>query len=307
MIRKSTALIAVLVMLCFACNNKSAFEPVETLNKDVSANDKQIAFDSTADFRISDTSHESEQIANRNQKNQNDIQQKSIDWDKKIVRNATLNAEVKDYKTFSQQLGEKVKKYGGYISQEEQSQSDYQIENSVVIKVPVDQFQNVINDLTKDVSKLNEKHISSEDVTAQLVDGKSRLEAKKQVRLRYLDLLKQAKNMEEILTVQKEINDIQEEIELVNGRINTLSHESAMSTITFTFFQIIDANAKAGTEKQPGFFDKVREAFAMGWYWIGEIVIGLLSIWPLLVLIILGIWFFRKRQMPKIKANSNPS
>ncbi len=259
------------------------------------------------DYKIGDTSYEQQQVGNANQKDQNNFPPKSIDWDKKIVKTATLNAEIKDYKSFSQQLNEKVKRYGGYISQEEQSQSDYQIENSMVIKVPVDQFENALNDLTKDVIRLNEKHISSEDVTTQLIDGKSRLEAKRQVRLRYLDLLKQAKNMEEILTVQKEINDIQEDIELVNGRINVLNHSSAMSTINFTFFQIINANAKADNEKQPDFLSKVKEAFANGWYWIGELFVAIISIWPLLIIIILGILFFRKKQMPKIKTGSNAS
>jgi hypothetical protein len=210
---KSTAFIAAVIFLCLACNSNSKSNPLEQLNRDVSLADQKLVADSTADYKIADTLNEpQQQVDNSNSKRQNNLPQNPIDWDKKIVKTANLNAEVKDYKNFSQQLNEKVKKYGGYISREEQSQSDYQIQNSVVIKVPVDQFENAVNDLTKDISKLNEKNISSEDVTTQLVDGKSRLEAKKQVRLRYLDLLKQAKNMEEILTVQKEINDIQEEI-----------------------------------------------------------------------------------------------
>lgn len=303
---RSTALIAVAILFCIACNNASKPESIENLNREVNIADNKITTDSTADFKSEDTLNKpQQQTGNSNPKNQSDISPKPIDWDKKIVKIANLNAEVKDYKTFSQQLSEKVKKYGGYISQEEQSQSDYQIQNSVVIKVPVDQFENALTDLTKDVAKLNEKHINSEDVTSQLVDGKSRLEAKKQVRIRYLDLLKQAKNMEEILTVQKEINDIQEDIELVNGRINTLSYESSMSTINLTFFQVVNADAKADNEKQPGFFDKTKTAFSNGWYWIGEVFIGIISIWPLLLVIILGIWLFKRKQMPKIKIDSN--
>jgi len=304
----STALLAATVFICLACNSNSKKESIEDLDRDITNTNNKIALDSIADYKIADTLNEPQQQAqNTNQKNQNGLPAKPIDWEKKIVKNATLNAEVKDYKVFSQQLSEKVKKYGGYVSQEEQSQSEYQIQNSVVIKVPVDQFENAVRDLTKDVSKLNEKHISSEDVTTQLVDGKSRMEAKKQVRLRYLDLLKQAKNMGEILTVQKEINDIQEDIELVNGRINTLTHESAMSTIYFTFFQVINPSAKAEGEKEPDFLDKVKTSFANGWFWVGELFIGLVSIWPLLTIIILGIWIFRKKQMPKIKTNSNAS
>jgi Domain of unknown function (DUF4349) len=301
---KSAALIAVVTAFCFACNSNS--DSVSSQNKeDLSALNREM--DSSHYFQTVDSTNEPQQTNNGNQKNQNDNPPKPIDWDKKIVKDATLNAEVKDYKSFSQQLSDKVKKYGGYVSQEEQSQSDYKIENSVIIKVPVDQFENAVNDLTKDVSKLNEKHITSEDVTTQLVDGKSRLEAKKQVRLRYLDLLKQARNMEEILTVQKEINDIQEDIETVNGRINFLSRSSVMSTINFTFFQVLDPAAKAADEKEATFLSKVKSAFANGWYWIGELFVGLVSIWPLALMTILGIWFFRKRQMPKVKTNSDSS
>jgi hypothetical protein len=302
---KSTALIAAAALYCFACNSNSDLQRESTNKKDLGYLSRNL--DSSENFKIADTINEPQQVSNSDKTNQNGISVRPFDWGKKIVKNATLNAEVKNYKSFSQQLNEKVQKYGGYVSQEEQSQSEYQVQNSVVIKVPVDQFENAINDLTKDVTTLNEKHISSDDVTTQLVDGKSRLEAKKQVRQRYLDLLKQARNMAEILTVQKEINEIQEEIELVNGRINTLSHESAMSTINFTFFQVLNASAKAEVEKNPGFMDQAKIAFANGWFWLGQLFIAFVSIWPLLTIIILGIWFFRKKQMPKMKKNLNAS
>lgn len=308
---RSTAALAVMAIFCFGCNSMSDSSQAETLSRSAEKLDKAVTSDqqsdSIADFKIADTLYDANQTSNASSKKQNNLPLKQIDWDKKIVKTASLNAEVNDYKSFSQKLSEKIKRYGGYISQEEQSQSDYQIQNSVIIKIPVDQFDEAINDLTKDVSKLNDKHISSEDVTIQLADGKARLEAKKQVRLRYLELLKQAKNMEEILTVQKEINDIQEDIELVNVRINTLGHQSAMSTINLTYFQIIDANAKADKEKQASFPDKVKEAFANGWYWIEELFVGLISIWPLLIAISLGIWLLRKKQMPKLNTKSNAS
>ena len=300
---KSTALIAVAASLCFACNSNSEMQTESNNKKDVEHLSQTL--DSTVKYMSTDTIGEPHQVSTSN--NQTSFTSRPIDWEKKIIKNATLNGEVKDYKAFSKQLNEKIRKYGGYLSTEEQSQSEYQIQNSVVIKVPVDQFENAINDLAKDVSRLNEKHISSDDVTTQLVDGKSRLEAKKQVRLRYLDLLKQARNMEEILTVQKEINVIQEEIELVNGRINSLSHKSAMSTIHFTYFQVINEAAKVAGDRDPNFMNKVKTAFANGWYWLGELLVGLVSIWPLLTVIILGTWFFRRKQMPKMKSNSNAS
>ncbi|MEI9912459.1 MAG: DUF4349 domain-containing protein [Bacteroidota bacterium] len=135
------------------------------------------------------------------------------DWDKKIIKTASVNLEVKDYNTYYGAIREKIRSVGGYIAQEDQSQSEYKIENSMIIKVPVDQFDNTVVLLTANVQKINERKISSQDVTMEVVDTKSRMEAKRQVRQRYMDLLGQAKNMEEILNVQSEINGIQEEIE----------------------------------------------------------------------------------------------
>jgi hypothetical protein len=124
------------------------------------------------------------------------------DWDKKIVKTASLEFEIKDYKVFNSTFRDKIRQSGGYVSQEEQKQSDYRIENNVVIKVPVDQFDNLISQLLPGTDKIVEKKVASQDATMEYVDTKSRLEAKRQVRQRYLDLLKQAKNLEEILNVK---------------------------------------------------------------------------------------------------------
>ncbi len=205
-----------------------------------------------------------------------------VDWDKKIIKNASVNLEVKDYKYFNVLVHENIKKYGAYIAQEEQNQTDYKIENTIVVKVPVDQFDDLVATLTAGEPKLLEKKITSEDVTTQIVDTKSRMEAKKQVRLRYLDLLKQARNMQEILSVQNEINGIQEDIEAASGRIEYLSHAAVYSTINLTYSQILNASAKDINE--PTFGTKLWQSFKNGWSWIGDTFIGLISIWPLFII-----------------------
>jgi uncharacterized protein DUF4349 len=222
------------------------------------------------------------------------------DWDKKIIKNANVNIEVKSFKSFGQSVKDKIRKYGGYVSQEQQNQNDYKIEDVITIKVPVDQFDNLVNELTAGEDKISEKKITSEDVTTAVVDTKSRLEAKKEVRLRYLELLKQAKNMEEILNVQHEINSIQEEIEAASGRIEYLSHASALSTINLTYFQILNATAK--DPDKISFGTKLWQAFRNGWEWVGDVFIGLISIWPLYLAGFLC-WLAYKRFKPARNRN----
>jgi hypothetical protein len=216
----------------------------------------------------------------------------NMDWDKKIIKNANLAIEVKDFKKFSEQMHGAVKQAGGYIAQSEQNRSDYKIENIVTIKVPVDQFDNAVRGLTAGKDNIITQKVTSQDVTGDVIDTRSRLEAKRQVRLRYMDLLKQAKNMEEILQVQKEIDNLQVEMEAAAGKINYLTHSAALSTIELTYYEIL--NAKARDQVKPSFGLKVLNALQGGLEWLGELLVMLLSLWPLWLLLT-GIWWAYKR------------
>jgi Domain of unknown function (DUF4349) len=220
------------------------------------------------------------------------------DWDKKIIKTATLKLEVKDFKGYNDNVHKTVKQFGGYIAQEEQNLTDEKSETVISIKVPVDQFETMMNQLPGAGIKVLERKINTEDVTGEVVDTKSRLEAKKQMRLKYLEFLKQSKNMEEVLQVQNEINSIQEEIESAAGRIGFLSHQSSYSTINLTFFQPLAGYTP--TDDTPSFFTRMSQAFKTGTSWIADLFVWLISVWPML-LIIIGLYFGWKKIKHSVK------
>jgi hypothetical protein len=77
-----------------------------------------------------------------------------------------------------------VKQFGGYIADERQTKSEDRVQSEVTIKVPVDKFDQLLNQLPKNASKTLGKTISTDDVTGVLVDVKSRLQAREQKRLK---------------------------------------------------------------------------------------------------------------------------
>lgn len=220
------------------------------------------------------------------------------DWDKKIIKTATLKLEVKDFKGYNDNVHKTVKQFGGYIAQEEQHLTDEKSETVISIKVPVDQFETMMNQLPGADVKVLERKINTEDVTGEVVDTKSRLEAKKQMRLKYLEFLKQSKNMEEVLQVQNEINSIQEEIESAAGRIGFLSHQSSYSTINLTFFQPLAGYTP--TDNTPTFFTRISQAFKTGTSWIADLFVWLISVWPMLIIVI-GLYFGWKKIKHSVK------
>lgn len=223
-----------------------------------------------------------------------------VDWDKKIIKTATMRLEIKDFKKYNSHVHEIAKRYGAYIADEEQNLTDYTLENVMSIKVPVAQFDNLVNVLPADDAKVQERKISSDDVGSEMADTKSRLEAKKQVRQKYLEFLKQSKNMTEVLQVQNEINQIQEDIEAATGRMNFLSKQSAYSTINLSFYQPMqgyDAPADASS-----FLTRVTSSFKTGANWIKELVIGLIAVWPMVLLLAAGYFLWKKNRRNKLSA-----
>ena len=224
------------------------------------------------------------------------------DWDKKIIKTATMRLEIKEFKKYNDYVHNAVKNYGAYIAQEEQKLSDEKSEAILSIKVPVAQFETIMNQLPGSDAKVLERKITTEDVTGEVVDTRSRLEAKKQMRIKYIEFLKQSRNMEEVLQVQNEINSIQEEIESAAGRVEYLSHQSAYSTIHLTFYQPM--NGYKPDPGSPSFFARITSAFKTGASWIADLFVGLVSIWPL-VLIMLMIYFGWRRLKPEKIVNSH--
>ncbi len=219
-----------------------------------------------------------------------------IDWEKKIIKTADVSLEVKNYTTYDRFVHGSTKKFGSYIASEQQRKSDDRMENSISIKVPVDQFEALINSLPGDDAKVIEKRINTEDVTDQLVDTKARIEAKKQVRDRYLVLLQQANKMKDILDVQREINAIQEELEAAQGRVQYLTHQSAYSTINLTYFEVL--NGGSGSENS--FLSKLKDALKSGAGIITGLLIVIASFWPIILVVVLGWWLIKKNAAKRI-------
>ena len=218
----------------------------------------------------------------------------AADWDKKIIKTAQVTAQLKDYAVFDNYIHKNLRSFGAYISSEKQEHSEYQLHNTLSIKVPVEQFDNLLNSLSGEGIKITEKSVTTDDVTGETFDVKARLEAKKQVRERYLALLKQAGNMKEILSVQQEINTIQEQIESANGRLSYLVHQSAYSTVNLTYFQLLGTPTDQDTK--PSFFTRMISAFTESFDGLGSLLLFLITLWPLWLGITGTYLVYRKRK-----------
>jgi hypothetical protein len=149
------------------------------------------------------------------------------------------------------------------------------------IRVASDKFEPLIDSLIGQANNLDQKIITVKDVTEEFVDVKARINAKKQVEKRYLEILSKAESVKEILEVEQKLGQIREEIESREGRLKYLSHQVSLSTINITFYQQKTAIPKS----RINFLNRLSSSFISGWRGLIEFLLDLVSIWPFLIII----------------------
>lgn len=215
------------------------------------------------------------------------------DWDKKLIKTADITLHVNNYDSFDNALHRQLITFGAYIASEKQTGSGTNVENDVTIKVPVYQFESLLNTLNGKGIMVESKEITTTDVTGEVVDTKARMETKKLVRERYMELMGNAKKMKDVLTVQQELNNLQETIEATHGRVNYLEHQAAYSTVHLKYYQF---GAGVPEVQVPvGYLAKLAKALADGAGVVGDILLFAITVWPLLILGVTAVIIYKKK------------
>jgi multidrug efflux pump subunit AcrB len=228
---------------------------------------------------------------------ENVMSQKQVYLDKpqeqKLIKESYLNFETQDLdKTYSIVI-RFVKQNGGFIQDDNSNKSYNRISRQLVVRLPSVEFQKTIDSISNYVSFFDTKRISSRDVTEEFIDIEARLNAKQTLEKRYLELLSKAKNVKEILDIERELSKIREEIEAKQGRLKYLNNKVSLSTINIEFYKL---TAESGVTVSYG--AKMWNAIKSGFNGISLFFLGILHIWPLIIIMIF-MFFFIKRWLRK--------
>ena len=203
-----------------------------------------------------------------------------------IIKNASVQFQVTDAEASHTKIAALLGPHNAYFGSDNRSSNNYQVENNMVIRVPAANFDKLMEALMQESVYTNYKNISADDVTAEFTDIQARLKTKKEVEQRYLALLKQAGKITDILEVEEKLRVIREEIEAAEGRVKLLRDQVGYSTITLNIYQKLNYTPAP----QVGFLSNLTEAFVNGWRALLAVLVGLVNVWPFLLLITAAIW-----------------
>lgn len=210
--------------------------------------------------------------------------------EQKIIKNGNLRFQTSDLNKTAAQIYEGVKKYKAQIQEDREGKGYNSLYRSITIRVPNKDFENLVANVSQGVSYFDTKEISSQDVTEQYIDIEARLKAKKELESRYLELLKKAQKVSEILEIERELSNIREEIEAKQGQLNYLQSRISMSTLEIYFYK-----QTANTGVTTSYGSKMWNAMKGGFEGISAFFLGLLYIWPFIAFSVIAYYIVRKK------------
>jgi hypothetical protein len=180
---------------------------------------------------------------------------------RRVIHKAEIWLESDAPDAAREQLASMAARAGGFVLSAETSRNQEAagaewVEVVVVFRVPALQFDAVLAQVRGLGTRVSNEKVTGQDVTEEYVDVEARLKAQRAVEEQFLAVLKEAKNVHDILEVQQKLGETRTEIERAEGRRRYLEDQTSLSTVTVHLAKHIDAVEAGG----PGFGRSIRAA-----------------------------------------------
>ncbi len=145
-----------------------------------------------------------------------------------IIRTVNMQLTVSDVAMAVDEVSELAGRSGGWVVSSDRSARHG---GHISIRVPAGALDSTIQRLRELALQVESEISTSQDVTDEYVDIQSRLKGLRATEARLLKILEQAESVEDALSVQLELSNLQTRIEQIEGRIKYLEQTSAYSLI----------------------------------------------------------------------------
>ena len=230
--------------------------------------------------------------------------------DRKVISNGSLNLLVNDVAQSTQKITSTATAAGGFVEKATQTNTGGH-SASITVRVPAQKLDQVMAEVKRLATTVDNESVEVRDVTREYIDVDAHLRNARAEEAQYLQILKRATTIKDTLDVTEKLSDVRGRIEQLQGEMNYLSSQIAMSTLEISLHAEADAEV-AGIHWRPLRQAKVALSEMLSGLadWADSVIafiinlplilVWLFSILVLLVIAVRIIVFVWKRLVPKI-------
>jgi hypothetical protein len=160
---------------------------------------------------------------------------------RKIIYTAEVQLVVEAFDSIPAEVEALAKQFQGYVANSAVTGSPGRPRSGQwTIRVPVERYDAFLT-AVRQLGEVHQVTTDSRDVSEEYYDLESRIRNKKKQESRLLELLADATGkLEEVLSVERELARVREEIERMEGRVRVLDDLTALTTVTLRVSEIKD-------------------------------------------------------------------
>lgn len=181
----------------------------------------------------------------------------------KIIYKFVLDIETQNFDKLLEDTQNTITDLGGYVETSKvggKSYYDNNVERTgyIVARVPSNKANEFLLSLKKSSNaNVIKSEQSSENVSLQYVDAQSRVETLKIEQERLYDILKNAKELESIITLETRLSDIRYELEKYQSQLRLYDNQVEYSFVTLNFQEV--KRISPSEEEKPTFFSRISD------------------------------------------------
>jgi hypothetical protein len=154
----------------------------------------------------------------------------------RVVRNGQLSLQVKSVTTAVARLTSLATSTGGYVQSSDTSTDSGTPQGDITLRVPVNGFDTAVTGAQR-LGRTRSLTTSATDVTGHYVDLVARETALRQTRSTYLSILSSATTIGATLSVQQRVDDVQQQLDQLEGQRKVLAAQTADATLAVSLDQ----------------------------------------------------------------------
>lgn len=188
-----------------------------------------------------------------------------------LIYRGELSVRVDDVAASADRLTSLITTAGGHIGAEKRVNDGTESQAWITVRVPAKQFHGVVEQIAKLGTEVN-RSSNTEDVTEAVVDLDTRIAAQKASVESVRRMFAQAKQLSEVVLLERELNQRQAELASLERKKASLDDLVALSTITVTLVGPHTPLPEPEEEPLPGFLG----GLAAGWdAFVGTVQVAL--------------------------------
>lgn len=212
------------------------------------------------------------------------------------MKTASLRIAVKrgEFDATIDEAGSIAAGLGGFVVSSSASQGSEKrlVRGTVVVRVPARSYDEAIESL-RSLGKVEARNESGEDVSQEYVDLEARIRHLEAVESQLLELLDRARTVGAALAVQRQLSQIQLDLEQARGRLQFLDDRIALATISVEIHEEVVGASKPGEDDGFGIVEAWKRAGEGFLAVVGWTFVVLATAAPLLVLLALAFFLGR--------------